>query len=58
MDGLAVEVVDRASDLTDLLIGGDVDRRDRLGLLARTDPGDGVGQAVAGDREGTLPVPG
>ena len=57
VDGLAVEVVDRAGDLADLLVGGDVDRRDRLRLLAGTDPGDGVGQAVAGHREGALADP-
>ena len=55
VDGLAVEVVDRARDLADLLVGGDVDRLDRLGLLAGPDAGDRVGQAVAGHREGALP---
>ncbi|CAM3589151.1 hypothetical protein NOZE110980_05960 [Nocardioides zeicaulis] len=54
VDGLAVEVVDRSRDLSDLLVGGDVDRLDRLRLLAGPDPGDGVGQAVAGHRERAL----
>ena len=54
MDGLAVEVVDRAGDLADLLIGRDVDRLDRLRLLAGADPGDGVGQAVARHGERAL----
>ncbi len=57
VDRLAVEVVDRAGDLADLLVGGDVDRGDRLRLLAGADPGDGVGQAVAGHRERTLAHP-
>ena len=54
MDGLAVEVVDRARDLSDLLVGRDVDRLDRLRFLAGTDPGDGVGQAVTGHGESAL----
>ena len=54
MDGLAVEVVDRSRDLADLLVGVDVDRLDRLRLLAGADPGDGVGQAVTGHREGAV----
>ena len=54
VDGLAVEVVDRSRDLADLLVGVDVDRLDRLRLLAGADPGDGVGQAVTGHREGAV----
>ena len=54
VDGLAVEVVDRSRDLADLLVGVDVDRLDRLRLLAGPDPGDGVGQAVPGDGEGAV----
>ena len=48
-DRLPVQVVDRAGQLADLLVRGDVDRRDLAGVLAGTDPGDRLGELLVGD---------
>ncbi len=49
-----MQVVDRPGELADLLVGGHVDRGDRVGLLAGADLRDGVGQGLVGDRERAL----
>ena len=53
VDGLLVHVVDGAGELPELLVAVHGDRGDLVGLLAAPDPGDGLGQLLVGDLEGT-----
>jgi len=55
VDRLAVHVVDRAGQLTELLVGVDRDRGDLVGLLAVADPADGLGQLLVGHLVGAGP---
>ena len=53
VDRLLVHVVDGAGQLAELLVAVHVDRDDLVGLLARPDPGDRLGQLLVGDLERT-----